>query len=85
MNWIDEAITKAGGRAALARLLGVSNQAVTFWADGVRTPDPETCSTLDVALGVRRWRIRPHDWHRIWPELINAKGAPKVPEQAAAG
>jgi hypothetical protein len=28
---------------------------------------------------VRRWDIRPKDWHRIWPELIGAAGAPQIP------
>lgn len=27
---------------------------------------------------VRRWDLRPDDWHRIWPELINSPGAPAV-------
>lgn len=27
---------------------------------------------------VRRWDLRPDDWHRIWPELIDAVGAPVV-------
>lgn len=31
------------------------------------------------AGAVRRWDLRPDDWHRIWPELIGAEGAPAVP------
>jgi len=31
---------------------------------------------------VRRWDLRPDDWHRIWPELIGADGAPDVPAEA---
>lgn len=27
---------------------------------------------------VKRWDLRPDDWHLIWPELIGTKGAPKV-------
>lgn len=27
---------------------------------------------------VRRWHLRPHDWHRIWPEIITDPGAPIV-------
>jgi hypothetical protein len=27
---------------------------------------------------VRRWDLRPDDWHLIWPELIGTKGAPKL-------
>lgn len=33
---------------------------------------------------VRRWDLRPSDWHLIWPELIGAEGAPQVPAVAAA-
>ena len=29
---------------------------------------------------VRRWDVRPNDWHRIWPELIGTEGAPPLPE-----
>lgn len=29
---------------------------------------------------VRRWALRPSDWHRHWPELIAVKGAPPIPE-----
>jgi hypothetical protein len=28
---------------------------------------------------VARWDLRPDDWHRIWPELIGAEGAPPLP------
>lgn len=28
---------------------------------------------------IRRWTLRPDDWHRIWPELIGTEGAPPVP------
>ena len=29
---------------------------------------------------VKRWDLRPDDWHRIWPELIGADGAPEPAE-----
>ena len=28
---------------------------------------------------VCRWDLRPTDWHRIWPELVQADGAPALP------
>lgn len=28
---------------------------------------------------VRRWDLRPDDWHMHWPELVGAVGAPSVP------
>lgn len=33
---------------------------------------------------VRRWDLRPTDWHRHWPELIGAEGAPEIAEPKAA-
>lgn len=40
----------------------------------------------DSGLELRRWHLRPVDWHLIWPELIGAQGAPQQPaeEQKAA-
>lgn len=32
---------------------------------------------------LRRWALRPRDWHEIWPELIDAKGAPRISAKAA--
>ena len=34
----------------------------------------------ETAGAVRRWDLRPHDWHLIWPELVGAEGAPPVPQ-----
>jgi len=30
---------------------------------------------------VRRWELRTTDWHKHWPELIGADGAPPVPKE----
>lgn len=32
---------------------------------------------------VRRWDLRPSDWHRHWPELIGTEGAPVIPIEKA--
>lgn len=29
---------------------------------------------------LRRWDLRPRDWHLIWPELIDAEGSPAIHE-----
>lgn len=29
---------------------------------------------------LRRWHVRPKDWHLIWPELVGTEGAPPVPQ-----
>lgn len=38
----------------------------------------------ETAGAVRRWDLRPDDWHLIWPELIDTSGAPPVPASRAA-
>lgn len=45
-----------------------------------RLPGAENCVSIEKATdgAVRRWDLRPDDWHRIWPELIGAEGAPAV-------
>ena len=57
------------------------------WQHGYagRFPSPENCVALEQATRkmVRRWDLRPHDWHLIWPELIGAEGAPGVPSSTA--
>lgn len=32
---------------------------------------------------LRRWDLRPKDWHLIWPELVGVSGAPAIPEPAS--
>lgn len=67
-----------------------SDAQVRQWQHGYadRTPSPENCVAIEVATdrAVRRWDLRPNDWHRIWPELIGAEGAPPIdePEKAVA-
>lgn len=34
-------------------------------------------------MKVRRWELRPDDWHKHWPELIGTRGAPAVPRDSA--
>lgn len=40
----------------------------------------ETCVLIEQKSGgkVRRWHLRPGDWHRIWPELTCWPDAPIV-------
>lgn len=35
----------------------------------------------DSDLELRRWDLRPNDWHLIWPELIGHPEAPAVPQE----
>ncbi len=84
MNAIALAIERAGGSAKVAVLMGCSVQAVCFYRDGKRTFPVQHGAALEAASGVRRWEMWPQDWHRIWPELIGADGAPPVDAEAKA-
>jgi hypothetical protein len=50
----------------------------------LRVPAAELCAAIEMESNraVRRWQLRPIDWHRIWPELVDAPGAPKLPKSA---
>lgn len=73
-----------GGLSELARLMGVSLQVLNNWRS--RGVPVERCAALEqVSCGrVRRWDMRPADWHRIWPELVGSQGAPASPQEEAA-
>lgn len=68
---------------------GVKSDAqIRQWRHGYadRIPGPENCVAIERATGgaVRRWDLRPDDWHRIWPELIGVEGAPEIAQEAKA-
>lgn len=73
-----------GGVSAFAGRLKVSRVYLSQLAcrQRGREPSPELCVLIERESGrkVRRWALRPSDWHRIWPELIGADGAPPVPQ-----
>ncbi len=81
MDAISRAIDLSGGPPVVAKTLTVSQQSVYFYRKGLRKFPVEFCAPLEGMCGgvVRRWEMRPHDWHQIWPELINTPGAPPVP------
>ncbi len=71
-----------GRGAAVALSVGVSPTFLSQIANGVRPAPADHCAAIERSTGgsVRRWDLRPTDWHRIWPELIGAEGAPAVPQ-----
>lgn len=79
MTPLERAIEAAGGVGALARAINVAPSAPSMWKSRGRVP-AEHCSGIELASGnaVRRWELRPEDWHRIWPELVGIDGAPYV-------
>lgn len=73
---------------AFAAQIGISTVYLAQLAarQGGREPSPELCVRIEQETrgAVRRWHLRPGDWHRIWPELIGASDAPDVPDRPAA-
>lgn len=76
-----------GGLGVFATQAGMSPIYLSQLAarqDG-RVPSAELAVVLEreTSGAVRRWDLRPDDWHRIWPELIGQPGAPDVPADKA--
>lgn len=77
-----------GGMSQLAKELGVTPIYLSQLAarqDG-RLPSPALCVLIEAKTdkAVRRWDLRPDDWHLIWPELLEVEGRPDVAEAKAA-
>lgn len=77
-----------GGMSAFAGQLGITPIYLSQLAarqDG-RMPSPELCVRMEVETekALRRWDLRPDDWHLIWPELIGTDGAPAITTERAA-
>jgi len=73
MKLSDYTAMKRGYQASLAKLLGVSPQAMYQWVRGVRPVPIEHCLTIERATGglVTRGDLRPHDKHLIWADIAN--------------
>lgn len=60
MNAIATAVEKLGaGQAGVARLLGVTPQAVNQWVSGNRPVPPRHVLAIEAATGVSRHLLRP--------------------------
>ncbi len=85
-GYIQASIAHFKSQAALAKALGYEDQrGIAPWVRGDRPLPPQLCVQLERASEgvVKRWHIRPDDWHLIWPELIGTEGAPQVPAEPA--
>lgn len=73
-----------GSPSKLARAMGASvkRQNVEHWLRTGSVP-VEHCAALELATEgvVKRWELRPLDWHRIWPDLIGIEGAPHFDDE----
>jgi DNA-binding transcriptional regulator YdaS (Cro superfamily) len=76
-----------GTASAIAQALGVHPVMVSQWSAGLKPVPVERCTPLERATSgmVRRWDLRPDDWHVIWPELIGVDGAPVVAPTTQVG
>jgi DNA-binding transcriptional regulator YdaS (Cro superfamily) len=82
----SELIDRLGGTAAVARRIGAQPASVSEWRKK-RIPEGrliELGAEIERAGIMPRWALRPDDWHRIWPELVGAEGAPLVPDAQEA-
>lgn len=75
----------AARRIEIAEALGLSEQYLYQCLTGRGSMRPADAVRVEVESGgeLRRWHLRTKDWHRIWPELIGAPGAPEVQAEAA--
>ena len=77
---LQRAIDAVQGVGVLAAMIGVGQTAVSNWKSRSGFVPVEHCAAIERATqgAVRRWDLRPEDWHRVWPELIGAPGAPTL-------
>ncbi len=62
-----------GSQALLAKAIGVTQPTLNQWISGDRPVPIERCVLIEQATNgqVTRKDLRPDDWHRIWPELVD--------------
>lgn len=83
----SDLIDLLGGTTQLARRLRISGAAVSEMRKNGIPAARKVELGADIerltAHRLPRWKLRPQDWHRIWPELIGIEGAPAVPTEPA--
>lgn len=84
MQLIDYLSAERGRGARVADASGLGASFLSQIAKRVRPCPAEAVPALErvCEFHVRRWDLRPDDWHRIWPELIGSEGAPAVADEA---
>jgi DNA-binding transcriptional regulator YdaS (Cro superfamily) len=84
MTLTDYLKAERGRMAKVAVRSGLAPAFLSQIANGVRGAPADRAADIERACdgAVMRWDLRPDDWHRIWPELVGADGAPDVPEPA---
>ena len=87
MELSDYLEQKRGRAAELARFLKVRPVNVSRWAGRQKPVPPRFGGRIELwsNLSVRRWDLRPADWHEHWPDLVGTEGAPPVRELEEVG
>jgi len=87
MQLVEYLSAERGRTARVAAATSLSTSFLSQIANGVRPCPADTVPALEAICGfaVRRWDLRPNDWHRIWPELIGTEGAPQVAAEVGQG
>jgi DNA-binding transcriptional regulator YdaS (Cro superfamily) len=73
-------------RRRLAAVAGISEAYLYQCLTGRRDMGPAEARRVENVTGgeLMRWHLCQKTWHRIWPELADAEGAPEVSPSAAA-
>lgn len=73
-------------RRRLSALCGVNEQYLYQCLTERRDMSPAVARLCETVSNgeLMRWDLCSQTWHKIWPELIGAEGAPPVPESAKA-
>ena len=76
-EWLE---LERGRGAAVAAAIGKTPAFVSQMALRVRPVPADKAPAISRCTDnmVQLWELRPHDWHRIWPELVGSEGAPPV-------
>jgi DNA-binding transcriptional regulator YdaS (Cro superfamily) len=79
MTLLEHLRAERGRAVQVASRCGLTPAFLSQIARGVRPAPAERCFAIERATqgAVRRWDLRPLDWHHIWPELIGLDGAPR--------
>lgn len=82
-NYLIESDTK---KAEFARAINVSAALLHQWIKGIRPVASQHCPAIEKQTGgkVTRKELRPDDWHKIWPELVNASAPRRATDPAPA-
>lgn len=65
-----QACVKAGGQAALAKILNISASYVNQMVQGRRPVPAKYCVKIERELSISRKIMLPNQWAEIWPDLV---------------